>query len=151
MRHQFPHHAAAHALLLPQLVMFGIIAEGLVVSLLRMRRRDPNADFTRAALATLNASAPVRAAVGSPLHMVGRFQGKAGFNAVEGVLAARSPQYPMLVVDLTGRFDRQHQDWRFDKLQLVLPAPPGTPEPPFEEGDPIRPTGFVDGAVVKVV
>lgn len=129
--------------------MFGIIASGLVISLLRMRRRDPNADFTRAAIATLNASAAVRAKVGAPVSMVGRFQGKAGFNTVDGVLAARTPSHPLLVVELTGRFARAHQDWQFSKLHLVLPAPPGTAAGPDPPG--IRPDGFQDGEVVKLV
>lgn len=121
-----------------------------MLTLLRMRRRDPAADFTRAALETVNASAAVRAAVGHPLAMVGRFQGTAGFNAVDGVLAARSPAHPLLVVEVAGSWSRPAQGWAFSTLRVIAPAAAGaggTPPPP---GAP-RPDGFRDGAVTRVV
>lgn len=136
--------------LIMQLILFGIIAGGLVTALLRMRRRDPKADFAQAAIATLNSSARVRARVGSPLTMVGRFQGKAGFNAVDGVLAAKTPLHPLVVVELTAKWSRPLQGWQFSKLHLVEPAhgraPANTATP-----DTMRPDGFVDGARIKVV
>ena len=135
-----------------QLILFGIIAGGLVTALLRMRRRDPKADFAQAAIATLNASARVRARVGSPISMVGRFQGKAGFNAVDGVLAAKTPLHPLLVVELAGKWSRPLQGWQVSKLHLVEPAKAGAPAPSPSRDPPVtRPDGFADGAVTKVV
>ncbi len=89
--------------------------------------------------------------MGAPLNMVGRFQGKAGFNAVDGVLAARTPLHPLVVVELAGRWSRPLQGWQFSKLHVIEPAAPGAKAPTTPDTDPPRPDGFIDGGRIKVV
>ena len=107
--------------------------------------------FATKRMLLLNRNARVQSEVGTPLEMVGRFQGEAGFNAVNGVLAAKTPNYRLLVAEVKGKWSRQEQGWQFQHLVLIKPAEmqPATIAP--RAGTKIRPEGFIDGQSIKIV
>lgn len=120
----------------------GLMGSGLTVYMLKKaRQKGPDADFVRFSLRVLQAEPRLAARLGSPLRMVGEFEGRASTNLVDGVYAIKGPDKHMALVSLQGEWTKAAGAWEWDRMHVVLPdalTQPGDPPAVYDGPIPLH-------------